>query len=99
VLFSEGSSLTAREFVSVLGPDGHHIEVLDPNPACICRFSCKLQESDSPRSRRESVKRFFWDMELSVTSQFREVSHLTHRAMAVRQGVIEKAEDRKSSSP
>jgi hypothetical protein len=39
VLFSEGSSLTAREFVSVLGPAGHHIEVLDPNPACICRFS------------------------------------------------------------
>ena len=39
VLFSEGSSLTAREFVSVLGPTGHHIEVLDPNPACLCRFS------------------------------------------------------------
>jgi hypothetical protein len=39
VLFSEGSSLTAREFLSVLGPAGHHIEVLDPNPACICRFS------------------------------------------------------------
>jgi hypothetical protein len=39
VLFSEGSSLTAREFVSVLGPAGHHIEVLDPNLACICRFS------------------------------------------------------------
>jgi hypothetical protein len=35
VLFSEGSSLTAREFLSVLGPAGHHIEVLDPNPACI----------------------------------------------------------------
>lgn len=39
VLLSEGSSLTAREFVSVLGPAGHHIEVVDPNPTCICRFS------------------------------------------------------------
>ena len=39
ILFSEGSSLTAREFLSVLGPAGHHIEALDPNPACICRFS------------------------------------------------------------
>ena len=39
VLFSEGSSLTAREFLSVLGPAGHHIEVVDPNPTCICRFS------------------------------------------------------------
>lgn len=39
ILFSEGSSLTAREFLSVLGPAGHHIEVVDPDPACICRFS------------------------------------------------------------
>lgn len=39
ILFSEGSSLTAREFLSVLGPAGHHIEVVDPNVACICRFS------------------------------------------------------------
>ncbi len=39
ILFSEGSSLTAREFLSVLGPAGHHIEVVDPNPVCICRFS------------------------------------------------------------
>ena len=39
ILFSEGSSLTAREFLSVLGPAGHHIEVVDPNPLCICRFS------------------------------------------------------------
>lgn len=39
ILFSEGSSLTAREFLSVLGPAGHHIEVVDPNPTCICRFS------------------------------------------------------------
>jgi hypothetical protein len=39
ILFSEGSSLTAREFLSTLGPAGHHIEVVDPNVACICRFS------------------------------------------------------------
>jgi hypothetical protein len=39
ILFSEGSSLTAREFLSVLGPAGHRIEVVDQNPACICRFS------------------------------------------------------------
>jgi hypothetical protein len=39
ILFLEGSSLTAREFLSVLGPAGHHIEIVDPNPTCICRFS------------------------------------------------------------
>jgi hypothetical protein len=39
ILFSEGSSLTAREFLSVLGPAGHHIEIVDPSRICICRFS------------------------------------------------------------
>ena len=39
ILFSEGSSLTAREFLSVLGPCDHWIEVVDSNPVCICRFS------------------------------------------------------------
>src|SRR5262249_47501799 len=39
ILFSEGSSLSAREFLTALGPAGHHIEVVDSNPACICRFS------------------------------------------------------------
>ena len=39
ILFSEGSSLTARKFLSVLGPAGHYIEIVDSNPLCICRFS------------------------------------------------------------
>ncbi|HTX71594.1 MAG TPA: hypothetical protein VMC79_02110 [Rectinemataceae bacterium] len=39
ILFSEGSSLTAREFLNVLGPRGHWIEIADSNPLCICRFS------------------------------------------------------------
>ncbi len=39
ILFSEGSSLTARELLTVLGPRGHWIEVADPNSTCICRFS------------------------------------------------------------
>jgi hypothetical protein len=39
ILFSEGSSLTAREFLSVLGPAGHHIEIVDPNLICIGRFN------------------------------------------------------------
>ncbi len=39
ILFSEGSSLSAREILNVLGPQGHHIEIADANPLCICRFS------------------------------------------------------------
>lgn len=39
VLLSEGSSLTARETVTCLGPAGYQLEVLDPDPLCIARFS------------------------------------------------------------
>ena len=39
VILSEGSSLTAREFVTALGPHGHQIEVLDPDPFCLARWS------------------------------------------------------------
>jgi hypothetical protein len=39
VLLTEGSSLTSREVVTCLGPAGWHIEVLDPDPLCLARFS------------------------------------------------------------
>ena len=39
VLLSEGSSLSARETVACLGPAGYHLEVIDPDPLCIVRFS------------------------------------------------------------
>ncbi|MDR0360997.1 MAG: carbamoyl-phosphate-synthetase [bacterium] len=39
VLLTEGSSLTAREVVTCLGPVGHHLEVLDPDRFCLARFS------------------------------------------------------------
>jgi len=39
ILFSEGSSLSARQTLSALGPLGYKIDVCDPNPLCISRFS------------------------------------------------------------
>jgi hypothetical protein len=39
VLLTEGSSLTSREVVTCLGPAGYHLEVLDPDPLCLTRFS------------------------------------------------------------
>jgi hypothetical protein len=39
ILFSEGSSLSARQSLSALGPLGYRIDVCDPNPLCISRFS------------------------------------------------------------
>jgi predicted ATP-grasp superfamily ATP-dependent carboligase len=39
VLVSEGSSTSAREAITILGLAGHAIEVCDPSPWCLARFS------------------------------------------------------------
>jgi predicted ATP-grasp superfamily ATP-dependent carboligase len=39
VLLSEGSSTSAREAITVLGLAGHMVEVCDPSPVCLGRFS------------------------------------------------------------
>jgi predicted ATP-grasp superfamily ATP-dependent carboligase len=39
VLVSEGSSISGREAVTVLGLLGHHVEICDPSPWCLARFS------------------------------------------------------------
>jgi predicted ATP-grasp superfamily ATP-dependent carboligase len=39
ILIPEGSSLSAREALAALGPLGYSLDVCDPNPLCVCRFS------------------------------------------------------------
>src|ERR1700736_5919162 len=39
VLVTEGSSTSAREAITILGLSGHHVEVCDPSPYCLARFS------------------------------------------------------------
>jgi predicted ATP-grasp superfamily ATP-dependent carboligase len=39
VLVSEGSSTSGREAVTILGLSGHHVEVCDPSPWCLARYS------------------------------------------------------------
>jgi predicted ATP-grasp superfamily ATP-dependent carboligase len=39
ILLSEGSSLSARQTITALGPLGYVIDVCDSNPLCISRFS------------------------------------------------------------
>jgi predicted ATP-grasp superfamily ATP-dependent carboligase len=39
VLVSEGSSTSSREAITILGLSGPHVEVCDPTPWCIARFS------------------------------------------------------------
>jgi predicted ATP-grasp superfamily ATP-dependent carboligase len=39
ILLSEGASTSARQAITALGLSGHHLEVCDPDPRCLGRFS------------------------------------------------------------
>ena len=39
ILLSEGASTSAREAITALGLAAHHLEVCDPDPHCLGRFS------------------------------------------------------------
>lgn len=39
ILIPEGSSTSAREAITILGLAGHYIEVCDPSPWCLARYS------------------------------------------------------------
>lgn len=61
ILFSEGSSLSARESLTILGLEGHEIFIADPNPACVCRFSrftAHYRRSPSPGRESEAYYAF-----------------------------------------
>lgn len=56
ILFLEGSSLSARQALSALGPLGYRIDVCDPNPICLCRLSRFLHRFHrSPASGKDPV--------------------------------------------
>jgi predicted ATP-grasp superfamily ATP-dependent carboligase len=52
VLVSEGNSTSAREAITILGLAGHFVEVCDPSPYCLSRFSrfvCKFHRCPGMR--------------------------------------------------
>ena len=73
VLLSEGSSLTAREVLTCLGPADFHVEALDPDRLCIDRFSrwmrkvhaCPRPGAD-PVGYLDAVKRVVRDRRIDV---------------------------------
>jgi predicted ATP-grasp superfamily ATP-dependent carboligase len=44
ILLSEGSSTNVRETITALGPSGYKIDICDPNPYCMGRFSSYIHK-------------------------------------------------------
>ena len=58
VLVSEGNSTSAREAVTVLGLSGHLVEVCDPSPWCLARFSRFVRKFHRCPGMRDDPDRF-----------------------------------------
>jgi predicted ATP-grasp superfamily ATP-dependent carboligase len=69
VLVSEGNSTSAREAVTILGLSGHLIEVCDPSPWCLARFSRFLQKFHRCPAMRDDPAGFLAFVEKLLAAQ------------------------------
>src|SRR3954469_4816764 len=63
VLLSEGSSTSAREAITALGLKGHIVEVCDPSPVCLGRFSCFVSKFHRCPGLRDDPAGYLWFVE------------------------------------
>src|SRR3981081_1720019 len=73
VLVTEGNSTSAREAVTILGLSGHLIEVCDPNPYCLARFSRFLAKFHRCPAMRDDPCRFVGFVEALLVAEHFDV--------------------------
>jgi predicted ATP-grasp superfamily ATP-dependent carboligase len=73
VLVSEGNSTSAREAVTILGLSGHLVEVCDPSPWCLARFSRFVKEFHRCPGLRDDPAGFLRFVEDLLTAQHFDV--------------------------
>jgi predicted ATP-grasp superfamily ATP-dependent carboligase len=78
VLLSEGSSTSAREAITVLGLSGHHVEVCDPSPWALARFSRFVKKLHRCPPLRDDPDRYLAFVERLLTSHKFDVLLPTH---------------------
>lgn len=78
VLLSEGSSTSAREVVTVLGLTGHHVEVCDPSPWALARFSRFVTKLHRCPPLRDDPDRYLAYIERLLASHDFDVLLPTH---------------------
>src|SRR6185295_11880015 len=87
VLVSEGSSTSAREAITILGLSGHYIEICDPSPWCLARFSRLVGKfhrcpglRDEPAGYLAFIERYLADGKFDVLLPTHEQGFLFARA-------------------
>jgi predicted ATP-grasp superfamily ATP-dependent carboligase len=78
VLAAEGSSTSAREAVTILGLSGHHVEICDPSPWCLARFSRFVKKLHRCPPLRDDPRGYLAFIEALVASGQFDVLLPTH---------------------
>jgi predicted ATP-grasp superfamily ATP-dependent carboligase len=78
VLVSEGASTSAREAVTILGLSGHIVEICDPDPYCLARFSRFVQKFHRCPGLRDDPAGFLRFVEQLLVAQHFDVLLPTH---------------------
>jgi predicted ATP-grasp superfamily ATP-dependent carboligase len=78
VLVSEGSSTSAREAITILGLSGHLVEVCDPAPYCLARFSRFVQKFHRCPGLRDDPAGFLRFVEALLAARHFDVLLPTH---------------------
>jgi predicted ATP-grasp superfamily ATP-dependent carboligase len=78
VLVSEGSSTSAREAITILGLSGHLVEVCDPAPYCLARFSRFVQKFHRCPGLRDDPAGYLRFVEALLAAQHFDVLLPTH---------------------
>ena len=73
VLVSEGNSTSAREAITILGLSGHLIEVCDPSPWCLARFSRFVRKFHHCPGLRDDPAGFLGYVEALLATQHFDV--------------------------
>src|SRR5450756_1879583 len=94
VLIPEGNSTSAREAITILGLAGHYIEVCDPAPICLARFSRFVRKFHRCPGLRDDPAGFLAFIERLLTSGRYDVLLPTHEQGFLFACVQERLKDR-----
>ncbi|MEA2836837.1 MAG: hypothetical protein QOD89_1387 [Bradyrhizobium sp.] len=94
VLLSEGSSTSAREAITVLGLAGHIVEVCDPSPTCLGRFSRLVSKFHHCSGLRDDPAAYLSFVETLLAQRPFDVLLPTHEQGFLFARVKERLEDR-----
>src|SRR6202171_875337 len=94
VLLSEGNSTSSREAITILGLSGHLVEICDPSPYCLARFSRFVRKFHRCPAMRDDPSGFLGFIEQKLAAGHFDVLLPIHEQGFLFARVRQRLEDR-----